>query len=127
MQPQKIIEQDFGVIEFHDSYAIGRIDPAFKVDTRVAKAILQAVNQHFGKRKMVYISDRELSHDVDTSVYRYIDYKKMIGIAIVSSKREEAISSASKEQAVYKGSFGVFHTMDSAVSWAKSVVEDHNE
>jgi len=123
IQPSKTCQLEYGAIEFYDSYAIGKIDPKFKVDTKVAKSILHEVKEHFGKRKMVYISDREFGHDVDISVYKLIDYKKMIGIAIVTSNREEAIIKASEEQAAYKGSFGVFNTMDSAISWAQSFVE----
>ncbi len=124
MPPLKIQEFDFGRIEFYDSYAIGKIKSNRVVDTTVARSVLNALKEHYGKRKMVYISDREFGHSVDLSVYKLIDSRKMVAIAIVSSNKEEVINTAGREQAVYSGSFGVFNTMDSAVSWAQSFVEE---
>ncbi len=124
MQPTKIQEFDFGRLEFHEHYAIGKINTNRVVDTQVARTVLNALKDHFGKRRMVYISDREFGHSVDLSVYKLIDPKKMVAIAIVSARKEEVINAAGQEQAVYGGSFGVFNTLDSAVSWAQSFVEE---
>jgi hypothetical protein len=117
----------FGKLEYFSCYVIGTINHNTMVNTEVAKSILNAIKAHFGKNKVVYISNRELSHDVDLSVYKLIDPKKMVGIAIVSSQREELITSATMEQAHYKGSFGVFNTLDSAISWAQSFIEDEDD
>ena len=117
----------FGKLEYFSCYVIGTINHKTVVNTEVAKSILNAIKAHFGKNKVVYISNRELGHDVDLSVYKLIDPKKMVGIAIVSSQREELIVSATMEQAHYKGSFGVFNTLESATSWAKSFIEDEED
>jgi len=123
MSPLKVEDYEFGKIEYHDCFVVGTIHAQTNVDTKIAKIILHAIKEHYGKQKMVYISNREFGHGVDLSIYKLIDAKRMVGIALVSSHKEELISSASEEQALYSGSFGVFNTLDSAVSWAQSFVE----
>ncbi len=123
----KTDSHDFGVIEFYECYAIGKIHQDTIVNSEIAKTILSSIKDHYGKRPMVYISDREFGHGVDLSVYKLIDHKKIVGIAIVSSHKEEIIITASAEQALYGGSFCVFNTLDSAVSWAKSFIESDEE
>lgn len=124
MAPVKVDTFDFGKLEYFSAYVIGRFSPDVVIDNHVASKILSSLKSHFGKNKYVYISDRELSRNVDLSVYKMVDARRMIGIALVSSKREELITTASKEQAAYSGSFGVFNTIESAVSWALSFVEE---
>ncbi|BAO54502.1 hypothetical protein [Nonlabens marinus] len=127
MNPVKVDQFDFGQLEYYSCFVIGKIDPNVVVDDNVAKVLLNSSKKYFGKNKYVYISDREIGHNVDLSVYKYVDAKRVIGIAIVSSHREELIVSAGKEQAAYSGSFGVFNTMDSAISWAESLVEGQDQ
>jgi hypothetical protein len=126
-QAVKVKEYEFGTIEYYQHYVIGRIKSEFPVDTKVAKTILIDLKQHYKKSKYVYISDREFGHKVDLSVYKLVDSKRLIAIALVSSHREELIIDAGKEQALYSGSFGVFKTVESAVSWALSFVEDESK
>ncbi|WP_194851862.1 thymidylate synthase [Nonlabens antarcticus] len=131
MKPEFIQTLEFGTLQYYRNYVIGTVNADVVVDDVTGKIIIDAVKQHFGKRPMVYISNREFGREVDLSVYKLIDPKKMIAIAIVSAHRESIIPTAGKEQAAYKGSFGVFKSLDSAVSWAESfiieeVTEDDN-
>ncbi len=123
MNPVKLEEHDFGTLEYHSRFVIGTIKPDFFVTNEVAKRLLNATKLHFGKNKFVYISNREFGHNVDVSVYKHVDPKRMVGIALVSSDREQLVSSAGPEQASYSGSFGVFNTLESAMSWARSFVD----
>lgn len=127
MESVTIQKFEFGQLEFHYCYVIGTIDPDVEVNTDVAKVIIGHTKEHYGKRQFVYISDREFGHKVHISAYKLVDPKKMVGIALVSSHKEELIVSASEEQAVYSGSFGVFNNLDSAVSWAQSFLEQEEE
>jgi hypothetical protein len=127
MDVVKVEDFHFGKLEYFPCYVIGTLNQNTLVTTDVAKVILNAIKTHFGKNKVVYISNREMSHNVDLSVYKLIDPKKMVGIALVSSQREELIVSATMEQAHYKGSFGVFNTLESAISWAKSFIDDDED
>ncbi|SCY27331.1 hypothetical protein SAMN05192588_1988 [Nonlabens sp. Hel1_33_55] len=126
MSPVEVQQFDFGKLEYYDNYVISSILPNTQVTTSIAKTILTSVKDHFGNKKMVYISNREFGYDVDVSIYKLVNSKKMVAIAIVSSKREEIVVKAAKEQEVYKGSFGVFNSIESAVSWAQSFVTEHD-
>ena len=124
MTPNKNKDLDFGVLEFYDDYVVGRIKSNVEIDSHKSRQIISAIDDYYGNRKKVYISDRSAGYEVDQSFYKKIDHKKLIGIAIVSNDREKAIQIAQKEQDVYKGSFAVFNSMESAVSWAKSFVKE---
>lgn len=117
----KKFEYTFGKVYCFDSYVIGKLKIEAIVNTQMATMILNDINHHYGNHKIVYISNRQFSHDVDMSVYELVDFKKIVGIAIVgegAALRNQAIV----EQSHYKGSFGFFNTMDSALSWAHSVL-----
>jgi len=124
MKPVQVDKLKFGQLEYYSCFVIGKINPGVIVDTKMAKVIVEKTKEYFGKNKFVYISDREFGHTVDVSAYKVVDHKKMIAIALVSSHREELIVAASEEQAMYAGSFGVFNTLDSAISWAKSFMDE---
>ncbi|AZQ43453.1 thymidylate synthase [Nonlabens ponticola] len=124
MKPNKTIEYHFGKVEYYDHYVIGRVNQDHTVDTAVAKAILTDLNSHYGKEPFVYISNRAFHHDVDISVYKLVNPRRIIGIAIITPNRHEIIPKASQEQAAYEGSFGIFPNEESAVSWAQSFFED---
>lgn len=127
MSPEKVQKFEFGKLEYYDNYVISSILPNTNVTTSIAKTIITSVKDYFGNKKIVYISNREFGYDVDVSVYKMVNPKRMVAIAIVTSKREEIILAAAKEQEAYKGSFGVFNSIDSAVSWAQSFIEDHED
>ena len=126
MVPLQVDKFEFGQLEYYSCFVIGKIDPDVVVDNKVAKKLLESSKRYFGKRKYVYISDREFGHKVDLSAYKYVDAKRVVGIALVSSQREELIVTAGQEQAAYSGSFGVFNTLESAVSWAYSFMEEED-
>lgn len=115
-------EYDFGNLYCFENYAVGDLKDNATVDTTTAKAILKDIAEYYAGAKMVYISNREFPHDVDPKVYKLVDYKKMVGIAIVAVGEHQKVQAAS-EQALYKGSFGFFSTLESAISWSQSFVQ----
>lgn len=127
IEPVKVEIFDFGMLEFFSYYVIGSIKSDVRVTTEIVKKMLSSIKNHYGNTRVVYISNRKLGHQIDISAYKLVDPKRLVAIAIVASNREEALVSASKEQAAYSGSFGVFDTLDSAISWAKSFVEEEND
>ncbi len=110
----------FGKVYCYENYVIGNINESIKkVDTAIAKKILEDIHNYYSGKKIVYISNRSFSHDIDPSVYKLVNPKKLIGIAIVG-KGQKQRDQASSEQPLYSGSFGFFENMDSAISWAQS-------
>lgn len=114
----------FGVVYYYPDYVIGKMNNDTVVNTAVATTILTDINNHYKSKKIVYISNREMSNDTDLAVYDLVDSKKMIGIAVVSTHEAEQ-KQAAKEQKLYHGSFGFFNKMSSAVAWAELLISDN--
>ncbi|WP_124979428.1 SpoIIAA family protein [Nonlabens xiamenensis] len=119
----KKFNYDFGQLFCYDHYVIGKLDEDSLVTTTLATQLLSDIRSHYGKNKVVYISNREFGHSVDPKVYKLINPKQMIGIAIVGNSSIQRIQ-ATTEQSLYNGSFGYFNNMESAVLWAKTFVQD---
>lgn len=118
-------QYDFGTIFYYPNFVVGKINLEYLVDTATAARILKDIDRFYHNQKVVYISNREIDHSVDLSIYKLVNPKKLIGIAIVSKERSKA-AQAAEEQKLYNGSFGFFKTMSSAIAWAQLLVEEHN-
>ncbi|MDX1463581.1 MAG: thymidylate synthase [Marinirhabdus sp.] len=92
------------------------------ISQKAAKEIMSYAYKHYGKRKFVFISNREFASNIDPKAYVAINPKLMVGLAIVSAEdavREEAMN----EQELFDGSFSYFKTIEEAIDWANTVVE----
>ncbi|MGJ8683593.1 MAG: thymidylate synthase [Nonlabens sp.] len=110
-------QYEFGNLYCFDNYVIGIINDGINVNSEIARQILKDLNAHFHSKPYVYISNRAFAHDIDLDVYKLVNPKKLIGIAIVSPHENE-IERAVEEQSLYSGSFGLFKNIESAVAWA---------
>ena len=88
--------------------------------------MFEDIHEYYRGKKVVYISNRPIFRDIDSSIYKLINPKKLIGIAIVG-KGQKLREQASIEQSMYSGSFSFFENMNSAISWAKSFVRSANK
>jgi hypothetical protein len=113
----------FGDIYCYDHYVIGKISSGVFVNNEIAKRILTDINKHYGKQKFVFVSNREFENKIDLSVYKLIDAKTMVGIAVVGTTNEQKVQAAS-EQSIYSGSFSYFNNLESAIAWAESFAKD---
>ncbi len=110
----------FGSVFYYPAYVIGEINRNLLLDTVAASLILSDITAFYQNKKFVYIANREMGHDVDLQVYKLINPKLMIGIAIVAS--DVVKHQIAQEQKRYDGSFGYFKNMDSAISWAQMLM-----
>jgi len=112
-----------GNLECYTMCAISRI--AVDVVTKEgAKELIQTANKHFRNKPFVLISDRKNSFNVDSSAYKFINPKKIVGIALVSLN-EKVKNDAFEKQKLYDGAFGFFTNIEDAVDWAKTVVPEN--
>jgi hypothetical protein len=121
----KQFDYSFGEIICYDNYVIGRLNMDTIVNTEIATTILTDINAHYGNQSIVYISNREFGLNVDPSVYKLVDPKRIVGIAIVA-KGVVMRKQAALEQTRYSGSFGFFNSMESAISWAHSCLNSRS-
>ena len=105
-----------------ENYVIADLNKNSVIDTSAAHSMLNDVNNFYGNSKVVFVSNRQFSNDVDPEVYKLVDHKKLVGIAIVGSGQQQRVQAAN-EQALYSGSFGFFENLESAISWAQSFIK----
>ncbi|PQJ19096.1 MULTISPECIES: thymidylate synthase [Nonlabens] len=103
----------------YDNYVIGKVHEGATVDTELAMRMLTDVNESYKDKKVIFISNRQFGYSVDPKVYKLVNPKKLIGIAIVGHTKEQKIQ-ATIEQTLYSGSFGFFDSLDKAIAWAHS-------
>ena len=72
------------------------------------------INDFYKKNPHVVISDRKFASSIDIDAYKYVNHKRMVGIAIVTSK-ENASEDLIKEQEMFK-------SLEEAKDWAASFV-----
>ena len=92
------------------------------ISKSAAKEIMSYAYKHYGKRKFVFISNREFASNIDPNAYTVINPKLMVGLAIVSAEdavRQEAFN----EQELFEGAFSYFKTIEEAIDWANRVVK----
>lgn len=94
---------------------------AISVDA--AKEILALASDYYRERPYVFIANRTLPSDIDPAAYKAINFKLMVGLAIVL-ENEEVRDEAMVEMDMYNGSFSYFKTVDEAIEWAKTVIKE---
>ncbi len=119
---EKNYTTSIGNLECYSTYAVARIS-VDSVSREGAKELIQAGYSHFKDRQFVLISDRKDSYNVDSAAYKFINPKKIVGIALVSSN-DKVKEDAFHKQELYNGSFGFFSTVEEAVDWAKTVIRE---
>ncbi|PPK96273.1 hypothetical protein LY01_00089 [Nonlabens xylanidelens] len=121
---KNLFNYSFGKIYCYDNYVVGQLHTDVVVNNEIATKILNDINEFYGKNKIVFISNREFGHAVEPKVYKLVDSKMIVGIAIIGTSKEQKMQAAS-EQSLYSGSFGYFNNVESAVEWASSFVSEN--
>lgn len=110
-----------GVLECYPQYAIFHFNADF-YDLEEAFEFSRVIDSHYGSRKCVIVSTREMAKHVNPEVYSRVKSKCVVGIAIVSSS-ESVKREAVEEQLHYDGAFSYFRTLEEAIDWSKTVVD----
>lgn len=117
----KTIKYPFGNFHLYESYChLDLIDNKY-LTLDECKIVIKDINDFYKKNPHVVISDRKFAASIDIEAYKYVNHKRMVGIAIVSAN-ENASEELIKEQEIYKGSFAFFKTLEEAKDWAASFV-----
>jgi len=121
---KNVFSYNFGKMYCYDNYVVSQLHTDIIVDNEIATSILNDINEFYGKNKIVFISNREFGHAVDPKVYKLVNPKTIVGIAIIGISKEQKIQAAN-EQSLYSGSFGYFNNVESAVEWASSFAPEN--
>ncbi len=106
-------------MEFYDSYVIIESNGKFVVDPSIAKKTIQTIVDHFKGKEFVIISNRKTDYSLSPDAYSDSIFKKVKGIAIVSSHPQVKMK-AVIEQENFQQSFAFFEDLEKAKNWAQS-------
>ncbi len=110
-----------GILECFPNYALFTVHSEI-ISREAAKEVIKCTYDHYKNRKYVLISNRKKSYQVDSSAYKFINPKKIVGIALVSDD-DNVKNDAMEKQLLYNGAFGFFATVEDAIDWAHTVVK----
>lgn len=123
----KNIELDYTRLEFHKNYVISRVKENVIFDNTHLVEVRQICLDFFGENKFVYISLRNFSYSVNPIVYIQLKtVSKLAGIAVVSSDNS-ALHTANFERNFSPVPYDIFESLEEAVSWANSTIEEMEE
>ncbi|WP_298950152.1 thymidylate synthase [uncultured Nonlabens sp.] len=121
-----VFTYSFGKIYCYNNYVVSHLHTDVVVNNEIATSILRDLKEFYGKDKIVFISNREFGHGVDPKVYKLVNPKMIVGIAIIGTSKEQKMQAAS-EQSLYNGSFGYFNNVASAIEWASSFAPENTD
>ncbi|BAO54314.1 hypothetical protein [Nonlabens marinus] len=119
-----ISNHDLGYAQVYifQNYLINQINDGVNVGMEHVEVLRDMITEHFGNRKMVYISNRTNSYSVNPLVYPLVGrIRNLEGMAIVTNSRLN-IQNANFEKVFYHKHFEIFQTMDEAIVWATELI-----
>jgi hypothetical protein len=106
-------------MEFYNSYVIIESTGRFVIDPAIAINTIQMIVDHFKGKEFVIISNRKSDYTISPEAYSNSIFKKIKGIAIVSSYPQVKLK-AVLEQENFRQSFAFFEDLENAKKWAES-------
>ena len=120
-------ELDYTILEFHKNYVISRVKEDIIFDKNHLVELRKICLDFYGLKKFVYISLRKHSYNVNPIVYFHLKkVTSLAGIAIVSNDNA-VLHTANFEGNFSPVPFDIFESLEEAISWSNSTVEDLEE
>lgn len=121
----KTLEYPFGQCLVYEKYAHCKFfDSVRDVPAEYGKQIVKDLDETFGNKKYVLISERGLNTRVEPSVLKLLNLARMKALAIVSPEGEARREELVQEQQYFKGSFAFFTNFEAAKDWALTFIEE---
>ncbi|WP_378187058.1 hypothetical protein ACE939_01755 [Aquimarina sp. W85] len=116
------IDYSFGSLEFFDNYLIYRMKDVKRFTLKDSKKLLGDITKHYGRKKYVFISQRDYQIDIEKEAYKLVNTKRMLGCAFVSTNKN-TLEDAKKEQQWFDNSYGYFSSINEAIAWAETIIK----
>lgn len=107
-------------MEFYDSYVIIESIGEFVVDPAIATSTLKVIVDYYKGKEFAIITNRKSDYSLSPEAYSHSLFKKIKGIAIVSSIPQVKMR-AMIEQDSFEQSFAFFEDLNEAKNWAESL------
>ncbi|PRP68236.1 hypothetical protein [Nonlabens agnitus] len=127
MRPIKYIELGYAEIFIFQDYLINQIKDGVTVSMEHVHVLRDIIEENFGDRDLVYISNRVGSYSVDPLVYPQVTLiDNLLGMAIITDNvlHEKSVQF---EQLFYKRELKVFKTFEDSIAWAAGLVRKAKE
>lgn len=119
------IQLNFGKVYIHDNILIAKLNEGVLFDVESNKKLLEIGAEIFKEKNYAYISHRVNSYAVDPMVYmESANATNLKAIAVVSENEMTRKNAEGVEKKFYKDNncFGVFQTLEEAVTWIKTII-----
>ena len=114
-----------GDFEFYEGYFVGHIYEGVNADSRFVDELSEHLQKYYEGRPIVYISDRLNSYSIDPADTQDLIDQNNIRYAGVVSYTAAQKRQYHYQKQVQKGiEFHSFHSIDSAIDWAKEKAAD---
>lgn len=110
-----IFDYPFGKAHCFERYVYFELKKLEVLTSDMSKQIMIDIDDFYKNQQYVFISHRKFTLAVQPEAYKYVNPKKMIGVAIVADNLGDNLI---EEQSLYRGSFAFFKNQEQAVSWA---------
>ncbi len=115
---------DFCDMYIYDNYMVAIMNEGVTITPEHNEILLNIVDTYYNNKKFVYITHRLNSYSVDPAIYfETSKIKNLAGFAVVS-KDFKAKSNAEIERLFLNKPFEVFNTLEEAVSWTKTLLDN---
>ncbi|MEZ4803132.1 MAG: hypothetical protein R2797_10190 [Gelidibacter sp.] len=119
-----VLKFDFCEMYIYDNYLVVVMNEGVTITPAHNQILLNIVDTYYKDKNFVYISHRLHSYSVDPAIYfETSKIKNLLGFAVVS-KDYKAKTNAEIEKLFLDKPFEVFNTIEEAVSWANSILND---
>lgn len=120
----KSLNYSFGTLHLYEHYCHLDLEDDIFMTLKQCQNVIADIEDFYKKRCHVLISDRKRTSSIDTKAYKYVNHKRTVAIAVVTSN-DNAKKELVKEQELYGGSFALFKTLENAIEWARNFVESY--
>ena len=118
---------DISEVFIHKNFVISQIKDGLHLEPEHVQVLQTIIDQHYVKRKLVYISNRVNSYSVNPLCYKsLVTMKNLAAIAIVTSS-EHGLKTANFEMDFYGRPSAVFSSLTGAIDWAEKQIEIANK
>ncbi len=117
---------DISEVFIHENYLINQIKDGQHVEPKHAEILQNVIDQHFSKRKLVYIANRVNSYSVNPLSYKLTaSIDNLVAMAIVTTS-EQGIRAAQFEKDFYTKPFAILYSLKEAIVWSQKQLASAN-
>lgn len=123
IEPNKILELEFTVLEFFPNYVISKPREGEILGGKQVADLVEVCCEYYAGRNFIYLSYRINDYNVHPTVYLNLGHvKNLAGIGVVI-KNTSSLNTASFEKKFCKLPYEIFVDLDEALEWVEEIIK----